>query len=653
MMSPKNKFTPPSAGIKLAILISNAGTGTNLQAIIDGIDRGKIKAKICAVISDKNDAPGLKHAREHSLKIEICPAKEALLPLLQKLNPDYIALAGWKQIILDKVILAYPNKILNLHPGLIPDTINGNIKNPDGTEALWNKGMLTTKAIQNFLDQKATFAGSSIHFLTLNFDFGPVLRRTFEKIKANDNVEPLYSRLKKKENQLYVEVLEKLTSPQPLSLSRRGARSEVIKILIIGAGGGREHALGWKVTQSARAGQIFFVPGNAGTAQIGINLDIKIADIAGLLDFAKKEKIDLTLVVADEPLFLGTVDEFRKANLRVWGPSKLAAQIEWSKAFSKEFMRRHNLPTAKFEIFTDFEKAKEYVAQQSLPIVIKASGLALGKGVIIAQTLEEVNKALEEMMVKKVFGNSGNEVVIEEFLTGPEISIHTFSDGKTFKMFPPSQDHKKIGEGDTGPNTGGIGAISPLPFINKKLLREIEERVVTPTISAMADMGCPFVGVLYPGLILTEDGPKILEYNARFGDPEAQTYMRLLDTDILDIIDACIDGILDKVEMKWKNLSVCTVVLTSGGYPGNYEKGKIISGIDEAEMQPDVVVFHAGTKTENNKLVTNGGRVLGVSAIGNTLEEALEKAYKAIEKISFEGMQYRKDIGKKALLISK
>jgi len=426
------------------------------------------------------------------------------------------------------------------------------------------------------------------------------------------------------------------------------------KILIIGSGG-REHAIGWKVAQSPKAGQIFFAPGNGGTSKIGTNIDIKATDIGGLLEFVKKEKIDITLALPDDPLALGVVDEFKKEGLRIFGPTKKAAQLESSKAFSKNFMQKHNLPTARFEIFNDYEKAKGYVLKQNLPIVIKASGLALGKGVIICQTIEEVDEALINMFIKKVFGDSGNEVVIEEFMTGSEISIHAFSDGKNYKMFPSSQDHKKIGENDIGLNTGGMGTITPLPFVNSELLENIEKNIVAPTIKAMSKEGNPFLGVLYPGLILAESGPKILEYNARFGDPETQTYMRLLDGDILDIFNACINGNLDKIEIKWKNLFACTVVLASGGYPENYEKGKVISGIEEAERQPDIVVFHAGTKSARqdlaDSLVTNGGRVLGVSATGETLQEALAKAYKAIEKISFEGMQYRRDIGQSALKI--
>src|SRR3989344_4493646 len=419
-----------------------------------------------------------------------------------------------------------------------------------------------------------------------------------------------------------------------------------LKILIVGAGGGREHAIGWKIAQSPRTGELFFARGNAGTEKIGTNLDIKETEIEKLLEFTKTKKIDLTLALSDDPLALGIVDQFRKEGLRIWGPTQAAAKLEWSKVFSKEFMCRHNLPTAKFEIFNDFEKAKTYIQGQKFPVVIKASGLALGKGVVIANDVKKANETLENLMVKKVFGDAGKEVVIEEFLIGPEISIHAFSDGEIYKMFPLSQDHKKVGENDTGLNTGGMGVVTLLPFINKEMMKKIEKKIIAPTIKAMSNDGIPFKGLLYPGLILTKDGPKILEYNARFGDPEAQTYMRLLDTDILDIIDASIDRQLEEIEIKWKNLSACTIVLASGGYPESYEKDKIISGVDEAEVQPDIVVFHSGTKMDGKNLVTNGGRVLGVSAIDKTLEEALKKAYKAIEKISFEGMQYRKDIGK-------
>lgn len=431
-----------------------------------------------------------------------------------------------------------------------------------------------------------------------------------------------------------------------------GKNMNKLKILIIGSGG-REHAVGWKIAQSKRAGEIFFAPGNAGTLSLGMNVDIKATDIEGLLTFARKENIDLTLALPDDPLSLGIVDLFQANGLRIFGPTKAAAQLESSKAFSKNFMRDHNLPTAKFKVFTDIIEATKYVDRQMLPIVIKASGLALGKGVIIAETFKDAHQVLEDILVNKVFGDAGNEVIIEEFMTGPEISTHAFSDGVTYKLFPVSQDHKRVGEDDTGSNTGGMGTISPLPFVDNELIDSIEKNIVAPTFEAMNNLGIPFEGVLYPGLMLTVAGPKILEYNARFGDPETQIYMRLLETDLLDIIDACVDKKLSEIDIKWKNKACCNIVLASGGYPNVYEKGKPITGIEEAELSKDIIVFHAGTTMKDGVLVTNGGRVIGVSAMADTLEDALKLAYDAIPKISFEGMQYRKDIGKKALLLKK
>ncbi len=425
-----------------------------------------------------------------------------------------------------------------------------------------------------------------------------------------------------------------------------------LKILIIGSGG-REHAVGWKISQSARAGEIFFAPGNAGTMEIGTNVDISAKDINTLLDFVRKEEIDLTLALPDDPLALGIVDVFKENGFKIWGPSRGAAELEWSKAYAKDFMKRHSLPTAKFQTFTNYDKAKEYLKDQPLPVVIKASGLALGKGVVICKNIGEALHTLEDMMIKKIFGEAGTEVVIEEFMQGPEISTHAFSDGKTYKIFPTAQDHKKIGEGDTGPNTGGMGTIAPVPFVGDKFLSLVEKEIIAKAISASSSDGRPFRGVLYPGLMLTKDGPKILEFNARFGDPETQTYMRLLETDLLDIIEASLDRKLHEINIDWYDGAACTIVLASAGYPGEYEKGKLISGINNAEQDGDVVVFHAGTKIIDGDLVTNGGRVLGVSARGKDLYEALTKAYMAVGKISFEGMQYRKDIGKSALDIDK
>jgi phosphoribosylamine--glycine ligase len=419
------------------------------------------------------------------------------------------------------------------------------------------------------------------------------------------------------------------------------------KILIIGSGG-REHAVGWKIKQSERCGELYFAPGNGGTSSLGTNVPIEAKNVQALLEYAKNEKIDLTLALPDDPLALGIVDEFNKAGLRIFGPTKAASEVEWSKAFAKNFMAKHNLPTAKFQTFIDFEKAKKYLSEQNFPIVIKASGLALGKGVVISSTREEAEATLYDMMVKKVFGEAGMEVVIEEFIVGPEVSLHSFSDSKTHSMFPIAQDHKKIGEGDSGQNTGGMGTIAPVPFLRSDAGVELEKEIIGPTLAGLRKDGRDFNGVLFPGLILANDGPKILEFNARFGDPETQTYMRLLETDLLDVVDACIDGTLENVEIKWSKKSACTIVLASGGYPLSYEKGKRISGIEEAEADPSVIVFHAGTQIES-ELLTSGGRVLGVSAVGDTLEQALISAYQAISKIHFDGMYYRRDIGKRAL----
>lgn len=418
------------------------------------------------------------------------------------------------------------------------------------------------------------------------------------------------------------------------------------KVLIIGSGG-REHALGWKLKQSTKVSKLFFIPGNGGTESLGTNIDIKVSNNQKIIEWSKGNDIDLVVVAPDDPLSNGLVDDLEKAGIRAFGPNKKASEIEWSKAFAKQLMKEDNIPTARFKIFTSFEEAKKYLESQNFPLVIKASGLALGKGVTIAQNKQEALNALEDAMVKKVFAESGNEIIIEEFLEGFEISIHAFSDGETYSIFPTSQDHKPIFDGDKGPNTGGMGVVAPVPKVDQNLIKRIENEIIRPTLDGLKKRGRIYRGILYPGIMVTKSGPKVLEFNARFGDPETETYMRLLKTDLFDIFNACVDGKLKDVKIEWEDKFACTIVLASKGYPGDYQKGFEIKGIYDAEKQEDIVVFHAGTKIENGKLVTNGGRVLGVSSVGNSLEETLEKAYKAIEEIKFEGMQYRKDIGKR------
>ena len=420
-----------------------------------------------------------------------------------------------------------------------------------------------------------------------------------------------------------------------------------MNVLLVG-GGGREHALAWKIAQSPRLAKLYIAPGNGGTRLVGENVAIGAIEIEKLADFALEKRIDLTVCSMDDPLAAGIVDFFQARGLRVWGPSKSAARIESSKAFAKNLMRRAGIPTAEFETFGDAESARAYAQKKGLPIVIKARGLALGKGVYVCKSREEAENALDELMTRRVHGDAGNEVVIESYLDGPEISVHALSDGTNYAMFPPSQDHKTVGEGNTGKNTGGMGTIAPLPSVREEIMSDIERQIVAAAITAMRSDGNPYVGLLYPGLKLTTSGPKVLEFNARFGDPETQVYMRLLKTDILDLFDACIDGTLKGETLEWNSGYAANIVLASGGYPDAYEKGFPIEGIEAAERISGVVVFHAGTAF-GNALMTSGGRVLGVSAVGSTLTEALESAYKAADLIQFEKKYFRRDIGSSAL----
>jgi phosphoribosylamine--glycine ligase len=417
------------------------------------------------------------------------------------------------------------------------------------------------------------------------------------------------------------------------------------KVLII-ASGGREHALGWKLKQSPQIEKIYFAPGNPGTVELGENTGITALDFAAQIAFAKSHNIDLTIAGPDDILAAGVVNEFQKAGLKIFGATKEAAQIESSKAFSKQLMKDEDIPTAKHKTFTDAKKAKAYVKKQGAPIVIKASGLALGKGVVVAQSLEEALEAIEDAMVKKVYGAAGSEIVIEEFLHGPEVSIHVFTDGEHIALYPTSRDHKPIFEGNKGPNTGGMGTVAPLSEINNSQMDEIKNKIVLPAIKGMKKRGIPFAGCLYPGLMMTKEGPKVIEFNCRFGDPEFESYMRLLETDIYEILNACAEGRLNEVTIEWSKKFACCIILASAGYPASSQKGILIKGLEK--KFDDIVVFHLGTSQDGDNVVTNGGRVLGVTAIGQTLDDALNKAYKAIgpSGIHFDGMQYRKDIGK-------
>ena len=421
-----------------------------------------------------------------------------------------------------------------------------------------------------------------------------------------------------------------------------------MKVLVVG-GGGREHALVWKISQSPKVTEIYAAPGNAGIAGLAECASIKADDIPGLLAFAKAKAIDLTIVGPEGPLSMGIVDEFTRAGLRVFGPSRKAAELEASKRFSKDLMKEYCIPTAEYEVFTDKSAAAAYVHKKGAPIVVKADGLAAGKGVVVAETVEEALKALDLIMTEKAYGTAGDRVVIEECLKGEEASFMAFSDGRTVVPMASSQDHKRVFDADKGPNTGGMGAYSPAPIVTPQLERKVMDTIMIPTVRAMEKEGRFFKGVLYAGLMIRNGEAKVLEFNARFGDPETQPVMARLDTDLVEIIEAILDERLSTLTIRWKPESAVCIVMASGGYPGNYEKGREISGLDKAAAIADVMVFHSGTAMKNGAFVTDGGRVLGVTGLGSTVADAIKNAYQGAREIHFDGAHYRSDIGARAL----
>ena len=418
-----------------------------------------------------------------------------------------------------------------------------------------------------------------------------------------------------------------------------------MKILIVGSGG-REHAIAWKVSQSPKVEKIYCAPGNAGIEEYAECVPIGAMEFEKLAAFAKEKEIDLTVVGMDDPLVGGIVDVFEKEGLRVFGPRKNAAVLEGSKAFSKDLMKKYGIPTAAYENFDDPDKALAYLETAEFPIVLKADGLALGKGVLICNTLEEAKDGVREIMLDKHFGAAGNRMVIEEFMTGREVSVLSFVDGKTIKCMTSAQDHKRALDGDQGLNTGGMGTFSPSPFYTPEIDEFCQKHIYQPTVDAMAAEGRPFKGVIFFGLMLTEKGPKVLEYNARFGDPEAQVVLPRMKNDIVDVFEACIDGTLDQIDLQFEDNAAVCVVLASGVYPVSYEKGFPIEGLENLKGRDGVYVFHAGTRKENGRFVTNGGRVLGVTATGPDLKAARANAYEAVKQVSFEKAYCRSDIGK-------
>ncbi|MDH4222535.1 MAG: phosphoribosylamine--glycine ligase [candidate division Zixibacteria bacterium] len=419
-----------------------------------------------------------------------------------------------------------------------------------------------------------------------------------------------------------------------------------MKILVVG-GGGREHAMVWKLSQSPLVKKIYAAPGNAGISSIAECVEISPGDIKRLTDFAEKNSIDLTMVGPELPLTLGIVDEFEKRNLKIFGPKKEAALIEGSKVFAKEFMKNYHIPTASFKIFETKKDVLDFIRSSEFPLVIKADGLAAGKGAFVVEGLKSAEEVIDKVMVEKIFGESGNKIIVEEFLTGEEVTVLAFTDGKTVLSMVSSQDHKRIYDGDRGPNTGGMGAYAPTLMINDRMMEKINEDILEPTIFGLSREGRIYKGVLYAGLMMTENGLKVVEFNCRFGDPEAQVVLPLLESDLAEISISIVEEELELEDINWKEGSAVCVILASGGYPGDYEEGKEIIGLNRVKNE-GVIVFHSGTKKVGDKFVTSGGRVLGVTAFDKTMQGALNIAYSAVDKINFEGMQYRHDIGYRA-----
>ncbi|MBN1787850.1 MAG: phosphoribosylamine--glycine ligase [Sedimentisphaerales bacterium] len=421
-----------------------------------------------------------------------------------------------------------------------------------------------------------------------------------------------------------------------------------MNILLIG-NGGREHAIAWKLAQSKQIKKLFIAPGNPGTAQCGTNVDIKSDDHDKLLAFAKENKIALAVVGPEDPLAAGIVDRFEEAGIKAFGPSGAAAQLEADKAFAKHIMKANSIPTAESRTFDNFHDAKDYIASRDEAVVIKAAGLAKGKGVFVCDEPSEGILAAEKIMVDKIFGDAGKIILVEDKLLGQEASILALVDSKNIYVLESSQDHKPIGDGDTGPNTGGMGAYSPAPIVTEKMMDQITREILVPTIDGMNRNGTPYKGILYAGIMITQGGPRVLEFNVRFGDPETQPILSRLKSDLLEAMLATCSGTLDKITLRWDQRPAVCVVMASGGYPDSYEKGKVITGIDDAQADEDIVVFHAGTARKDDDIVTSGGRVLGVTALGQTIAKAQAKAYEGVGKINFEKAYYRKDIADKAI----
>lgn len=618
--------------IKYAIAAS--GSGTVFQSIIDAQGRGKIpNGKIVALISNKIDSGAMNRAKQanipayyidHTMPQEQMDAE--IIKVLKDSGAQFLFLAGFLKKV-SSAILAQVT-VYNTHPAHDLHKFGG-------------KGMYGLKVHQAVIDAKEKFTGSTIHEVNEQYDDGAILMQSKQvEVLPMDTAESLQLRVLEKEYALVPQFIDSITTKM------KGEGNMNMKIVIVG-GGGREHAIANQIHRDAPSAKIIAIPGNAGIAQVPNAHCIPLAatEVKEITEYCVTENPDLIFVASDDPLALGLVDMLTAKGLRAFGPTQASAEIEWSKSFSKDFMRRHKIPTANYHIFNDCDEALAYVKDIAPhPLVIKANGLALGKGVVISKNIDQSNEAIHSMMKDKKFGRSGETILIEEFLTGPEITLLAFVDGKNYSLMPTSQDHKRAFDNDKGPNTGGMGAFSPAASWSYEIEQEVIKTIVEPTIKGMAAEGRPFKGILYFGLMVTPNGVKVIEYNARFGDPECQTILPLLETNFIDILNACIDGRLDKINIKWKNQVALCVVIASGGYPGEIKKGLPIK---IGELVPSVKLIHCGTKLTPEGLVTNGGRVFCLTTTTYTMKQARDMIYKQITKIIFDGARYRTDIGKK------
>ncbi len=623
--------------MKLAVLISDKGTGTNLQAIIDAIHSKNLNSQISAVVSDTEKSEGLKRAKKNKLPIYICAKKEDLLKLLKKISPDYVVLAGWKQFILDGVIDAFPERILNLHPGLIPDKVSGFVKNPDGTAALWNKGMLANKAIDNFLKNKKTYAGSSVHFLTHEFDFGQVLERGFVKTKKNDSIESLYARLKSKEHEIYVSALKKLED------TNSG------KTVLITDGGGRGAVLAEKYSQSPHVKKVLVTPGNdlmEENQKVQTFPDVKTTDTEKIIALCKKYNVDLVDVAQDNAVAVGTANALQKQNIKVFGPTKEAGQIEWDKAWSRNFMDKFKIPSPKYQISTSTKQGIDFIKKQKEDkYFIKASGLAAGKGALFAKDKKEAQEKIKEM---ESFGEAGKTYLIEQCIEGEEFSSFALVDGNNFILLGEAQDHKRVDDGDLGPNTGGMGSSSPPMVITAKIKKQINE-IFKKTAQGLVKLKRPYRGILYLGGIVDQEGKVcIIEFNARWGDPEAQVLVPSIKNDFYQIATETIAGNIKNIKIQKDNLYRVAVAAASKGYPDDYKKvnGLPISGMDKL-LKSKIKLYGAGVKKQGKKYTAAGGRLFYVVGEGKDVAQARRIAYNALSLTYIQGnnLHYRKDIG--------